>query len=169
MHLLRRGWRRLVLLVVFVMPSIYVSQGDLSTLIALRNMRLTNRHAIRIVARVRLYRTTALPTSWIGEDELGALVSWPRERLGWLRRTPYSGRRSDLEEVPPALARGTRWPGAGSGRPPRTDGAASKNVTIRASDAERAAWEQAAGNLALATWAQRELNAAARRARKRSR
>src|SRR5436190_12614430 len=94
---------------------------------------------------MRLYRSQDLPGRWIGEDQDGALVHWPAERGGWARRTPYTGGKRQLEECEPALARGTGWPGGGRARRPRApSGKLSKPVTIRASDDEREAWEQAA-------------------------
>jgi hypothetical protein len=111
---------------------------------------------------MKLYRSPDLPGRWIGEDQDGALVHWPIERGGWNRRTPYTGGKRQLEEVAPALARGTGWPGGGRGRRPLR-GAPSKPVTIRATDDERAAWDRAAErrDRTLSDWCRDTLNAAA--------
>lgn len=37
---------------------------------------------------------------------------WPAEKRGWSRHTAYVGPRRAMEEVEPALARGTGWAGA---------------------------------------------------------
>jgi hypothetical protein len=111
---------------------------------------------------MKLYRSPDLPGRWIGEDQDGALVHWPIERGGWNRRTPYTGGKRQLEEVAPALARGTGWPGGGRGRRPLR-GAPCKPVTIRATDDERAAWDRAAErrDRTLSDWCRDTLNAAA--------
>ena len=111
---------------------------------------------------MKLYRSPDLPDRWIGEDQDGALVHWPIEHGGWNRRTPYTGGKRQLEEVAPAQARGTGWPGGGVGRRPLR-GATSKPVTIRATDVERGAWERAAGKrgLNLSDWCRDALNSAA--------
>lgn len=116
---------------------------------------------------MKLYRSPQLPDLWIGEDAYGALVQWPAASGGWQQRTPYAGPRRALEAVEPALARGTGWPGVPTGRPARAGGP-SRNVTIRAAEDERAAWERAAGAAgaeSLSEWGRRELNAAAARPR----
>jgi hypothetical protein len=89
------------------------------------------------------------------------------EPNGWLKRTPYTGGKRQLEEVAPALARGTRWPGAGRAPRPRDPAGmpSDAQVGIRATQEERATWLRAAEvrDQALAAWARDELNAAATR------
>jgi hypothetical protein len=111
---------------------------------------------------MKLYRSPDLPGRWIGEDQDGALVHWPIERGGWHRRTPYTGGKRQLEEVLPALARGTGWPGGGVGRRPLR-GSMSKPVTIRATDTERDSWERSASKRerSLSDWCRDILNSAA--------
>ena len=92
---------------------------------------------------MRLYRSKEHPGHWIGEDAHGALMIWPAEPRGWTKRTHYDGGKRQLEEVEPALARGTGWPGGGKGRRPKR-GAPAKGLTIRVTDGERAEWERAA-------------------------
>jgi hypothetical protein len=116
---------------------------------------------------VKLYRSPELPGQWIGNDSEGALVRWPDEPGGWAKRTPYTGGKRQLEEVEPALARGTRWPGAGRAPRPR-DPAGMRSDTqigLRATKQERAKWERAAEvhEQSLTTWARDELNTAADR------
>ena len=116
---------------------------------------------------MRLYRSPDLPGKWIGEDKEGALMVWPAEKRGWSRRTAYVGPRRALEEVEPALARGTGWAGGGRAHHPRSaSGRPSRPITIRVTDEERAAWEGAAGRAkrTLSEWCRDELNAAAERA-----
>jgi len=112
---------------------------------------------------MKLYNAPVAPNSWIGEDEHGMLMVWPREANGWARRTTWLGGRRHLTEVEPALARGTRWPGAGRSRRPRAaSGEAShERITLRATAGERAAWEQAAKacEAGLTVWARDVLNA----------
>jgi hypothetical protein len=116
---------------------------------------------------MRLYRSKDHPGQWIGEDEHGALMLWPARPRGWSKRTGYSGAKRQLEEVEPALARGTGWPGSPVGRRPRGSRAADTQLGIRATREERAAWQRAADDHArkLAEWARDELNAAAARPR----
>jgi hypothetical protein len=111
---------------------------------------------------VRLYRSKEHPDHWIGEDEHGALLLWPVEPKGWLRRTPYIGGKRQLEEVEPALARGTGWPGGGHGPAPRA-GVTSRNLGIRVADHERTAWESAAraSDRKLSDWIRSVCNTAA--------
>ncbi len=117
---------------------------------------------------VKLFRAPDGDDHWIGEDKRGGLVTWPNQRAGWQQRTPYTGSRRGLVEVEPALARGTGWPGAGGGRPPRSaSGKPSGSLTIRLSSEERAAWTTAAEGRALSDWARAELNAIASRKRER--
>lgn len=92
---------------------------------------------------MKLFRSASLPGRWIGEDKHGALVHWPAEPRGFAQRTPYKGPKRELEEVEPALARGTGWPGARGGRLP-SRGSASKPLTLRVTDQERKAWQHAA-------------------------
>lgn len=113
---------------------------------------------------MKLYRSRQLPKHWIGEDKLGGLVYWPAERGGWAQRTPYTGGKRQLEEVDPALARGSGWPGGGRGPAPRSSsGAASKSITIRVTEEERAAWDRAAHERSqrLSDWVRDTCNAAA--------
>jgi len=116
----------------------------------------------------KLFHCNAMPDRWIGTDEAGELVHWPREEGGWAHRTVFHMGRKILVEVEPALARGTGWFGAGAGRPPRgaggiVGGSASSPVTIRATDEERQTWEAAAKKTGqkLSEWAREKLNKAA--------
>src|SRR4051812_47555584 len=95
---------------------------------------------------MRLYRSREVPDHWIGEDKHGALMVWPAVSNGWLQRTAYTGGKRQLEEVEPALARGTRWPGAGRARKPRSAGGevSARRLTLRATDAEVDSWEHRA-------------------------
>ena len=116
---------------------------------------------------MKLYRSAEYPNHWIGTDAEGALVRWPMEPNGWAKRTPYSGGKRQLEEVVPALARGTRWPGAG--RAPRlrdpTGKPSDAQLGVRATQDEYDTWRRAseAREQTLASWARNELNAAATR------
>jgi len=110
---------------------------------------------------MKLYYSAEIADHWIGEDRHGALVVWPAEPRGWTHRTPYTGGKRPLEEVSPALARGTGWPGALGGKIRAPSGAPSKPVGVRATDDERAAWERAAGERKLSDWIRDTLNAAA--------
>jgi hypothetical protein len=121
---------------------------------------------------MKLFRSREMPDHSIGEDKLGGLVHWPKQRAGWAQRTPYTGGKRPLEEVDPALARGTGWPGGGRGPAPRAaSGTASKSLTIRVTDAERTAWEGAAQEheRTLSDWIRDICNAAAPPADVRSR
>jgi hypothetical protein len=102
----------------------------------------------------------------IGEDRHGALLIFPAKVRGWASRTPFVGSRLELEEVSPALARGTKWPGAIGGKSRDPSGAPSRTVGIRATDDERAAWQRAAdaSGIRLTDWARRSLNQIAARA-----
>ena len=114
----------------------------------------------------RLYRSRDLPSQWIGTDQAGALMVWPNEKRGWAKRVSYTGPKRALEEVEPALARGTGWAGGGRAHHPRSaTGRPSKPVAIRATEEERAAWEGAAKHLkrTLSEWCRGELNDAATR------
>jgi hypothetical protein len=78
----------------------------------------------------------------------------------------YTGLKRGLEEVAPALAKGTGWPGGGRAHHPRSaTGRPSQPVTLRATEEERAAWEGAAKHLkrTLSEWCRSELNDAAAR------
>ncbi|HWO20380.1 MAG TPA: hypothetical protein VNO30_16540 [Kofleriaceae bacterium] len=116
---------------------------------------------------MKLYRSPEYPNHWIGTDAEGALVRWPMEPSGWAKRTPYTGGKRQLEEVLPALARGTRWPGAGRSRRPRDPAGkpSDAQIGIRATQEERATWQRAseAREKTLAAWVRDELNAAATR------
>ena len=118
---------------------------------------------------VKLYRSKELPGQWIGEDKHGALMKWPAEPGGWMQRTAYTGGKRQLEEAEPALARGTRWPGAGRARRPRasTGEASTRLLAIRATPGELAAWERRASDEGKrpSVWARDELNAAVARPR----
>jgi hypothetical protein len=106
-----------------------------------------------------------MPGYWIGEDH-GALMVWPVERGGWAKRTAYTGGKRQLEEVEPALARGTGWPGGGRGPAPRdASGKPSKTIGLRCTDDEREKWERASGKRAqpFAVWARNTLNSEADR------
>ena len=118
---------------------------------------------------MRLYRWKDYPAYWIGEDAHGSCMLWPAAPRGWSKRTAYTGSKRQLEEVEPALARGTGWPGGGSGRRP-TRGEASKPLTIRVTATERGAWERAAKERgrALSDWIRDTCNAAADDTRPRS-
>lgn len=113
------------------------------------------------IAAMKLYRSAEVADQWIGEDRHGALVIWPAQPRGWMHRTPYTGGKRQLEEVSPALARGTGWPGAVGGKVRAPSGAPSKPVGVRATDEERAAWVRAAGERKLSDWIWDTLNAAA--------
>jgi hypothetical protein len=118
---------------------------------------------------VKLYKSKELPGQWIGEDKHGVLMKWPAEPGGWMKCTPYTGGRRQLEVAKPALARGTRWPGAGRApRPRATSGEAStRQLAVRATPEEFAAWERRASEEAKLTsvWARDELNAVVARPR----
>ena len=112
---------------------------------------------------MKLYRSKEYPDHWVGEDEHGALLLWPAKPRGWLKRTPYTGSKRVLEEVSPALARGTKWPGAIGGKLRDPSGKPSRPIAIRATDDERAAWQRAADEreTSLTVWARDTLNSAA--------
>jgi hypothetical protein len=118
------------------------------------------------MSKFRLFKSDEYPQHWIGTDELGGIVYWPKAPKGWSRRTPYNGSKRGLEEVDPALARGTGWPGGGRGPAPRDpSGAATDQVGLRVTHGEREKWEQAATvrQQSLTGWARGELNEAADR------
>lgn len=120
---------------------------------------------------VKLYRSREIPDHWIGEDKHGALMLWPTERGGWAKRTAYTGGKRPLEEVEPALARGTGWPGGGRAPKPRSaSGALSTSFGIRVSPEERESWKQAAQErkMPLSDWVREALNSAARPRTKKS-
>jgi hypothetical protein len=114
--------------------------------------------------RRKLYQSKERPDHWIGEDEHGVLMIWPARRRGWLKRTGFSGSKRQLQEVDPALARGTGWPFGPVGRRPR-GGEASSTLGIRVTSSERAKWQRAADKRerGLTVWAREELDAAADR------
>lgn len=112
---------------------------------------------------MKLYRSKDFPDAWIGQDVEGSLVRWPAEPQGWLRRTPYWGKKQVLEEVEPALARGTGWPGAGRA-PKRRDPTgkpSSAMIGIKCTTDERDAWARRADDegKAISGWARDTLNA----------
>ena len=92
---------------------------------------------------------------------------WPAERGGWAKRTAYTGPKRQLEECEPVLARGSGWPGGGTGRPPRQGGAPAKSFGIRATVEEIEAGGRRAGeeHKRPSAWARDALNAAAARPR----
>ena len=115
---------------------------------------------------MRLFRSKEHPDHWIGEDQHGALLLWPAEPKGWLRRTPYTGGKRQLEEVESALARGTGWPGGGYGPPPRApSGKSSKTLGVRVTEDERRYWQRAAKvrDQGLSDWVRDSCNEAADR------
>jgi hypothetical protein len=118
------------------------------------------------LAAMKLYKSAEYPGQWIGTDAEGALVRWPAERGGWQRRTPYTGGKRQLEEVSSVLARGSGWPGGGTGRPPR-QGASTRMFGIRATDDEIATWTQRADeeHKRPTVWARDTLNTEAGRPR----
>lgn len=110
----------------------------------------------------RLYRSEEHPDQWIGEDEHGVLMLWPARPRGWAKRVGYTGGKRHLQEVEPALARGTGWPFGGRGPKSRSpSGVVSKTLGLRVTMEERAAWEKAAGERSLSDWMRDTLNAAA--------
>lgn len=106
------------------------------------------------MASLKLYRSKEHPDHWVGEDKHGALLLFPSKIRGWLSRTPYVGSRSELEEVSPMQARGTKWPGAIGGKPRDPSGKPSKIVGIRVTEDEREAWQAAADtrDVSLTEW-----------------
>lgn len=111
---------------------------------------------------MRLFRAKEHPDHWVGEDEHGVLMLWPARPRGWAKRTGYSGAKRQLEEVEPALARGTGWPFGGRGPKSRSpSGVVSKTIGLRVTAEERAAWELAAGERSLSDWMRDTLNAGA--------
>ena len=111
---------------------------------------------------MRLYRSKDHPDHWVGEDAHGSLMVWPATSRGWAKRTSYTGSKRQLEEVEPALARGTGWPGGGAGRLP-SRGEPSEPLTIRVTARERAAWKRAAKDRdrGLSDWVRDTCNTAA--------
>ena len=116
---------------------------------------------------LKLYRSKEHADHFVGEDQHGALLLFPAKARGWMKRTPYVGSKRGLEEAAPALARGTKWPGAIGGKPRAANGQPSKPLTIRATDDERAAWQRAADerHVRLTAWARETLNEHVRPAR----
>jgi hypothetical protein len=112
----------------------------------------------------KLFRSKEHPDHWIGEDEHGVLMLWPAKPRGWAKRTGYAGPKRQLEEVEPALARGTGWPFGPVGRRPRGN-EPSTTLGIRVTPSERAKWQRAADkrDQGLTVWARDELNASADR------
>jgi len=87
---------------------------------------------------------------------------WPARPRGWAKRQGFVGAKRALEEVEPALARGTGWPGGPVGRKPQADRAADTQLGIRATTEEREAWLRTAqknGYRSEAPWARDVLNA----------
>jgi hypothetical protein len=91
-------------------------------------------------------------------------VLWLARPRGWANRTGYAESQRQLEEVDPALARGTGWPFGPVGRRPR-GGGVSSTLGIRMTTSERAKFQRAADrrDRGLTVWARDELNAAADR------
>jgi hypothetical protein len=119
---------------------------------------------------LRLYRSDEHPDQLVGEDQHRALVVFPATPKGWARRTPYTGERSKLVEISPALARGTKWPGARGGRVADPSGKPrSRFVAIMATDEQRARWAAAAAErgLTLSQWTREALDAYSAQPRKR--
>ena len=83
---------------------------------------------------LRLYESKHYSDRWIGEDERGLLWYWERRQGGWAQRGPHAGRRRNLTEVEPALARGTGWPGAGVGRRRLAGAELGRPRTVRIDD-----------------------------------
>ena len=112
----------------------------------------------------KLFRSKEHPDHWIAEDEHGVLMVWPGRPKGWAKRAGYTGSKRLLEEVEPALARGTGWPFGPVGRRPR-NGEASNTLGIRVTTSERTKWQRAADKRerGLTVWARDELNSAADR------
>jgi hypothetical protein len=121
---------------------------------------------------VKLYKSKELPGQWVGEDKHGALMTWPAEPDGWTKRTAYAGARRQLEEITPALARGSGWPGAGRAPRPRASSgeASTRRLGIRATPTEYDAWEHRANeeDKRISDWARDELNAVVARPRSKS-
>lgn len=118
---------------------------------------------------MKLYRASELPNQWVGEDKHGALMAWPKEPRGWMKRTAYLGPPRQLEEVEPALARGTGWPGAGRAPRPRAPSgeASTERLAIRATPTEFKEWKHWAkeDGKRPSDWGRDELNAASARRR----
>ena len=118
---------------------------------------------------MKLYKSKDLPGQWVGEDQQGALMRWPAEPGGWTKRTAYAGGKRQLEEVEPALARGTRWPGAGRAPLPRASSgeASTRQLAIRATPEELADWERRADeeHKRPSVWARDTLNSEVARPR----
>ena len=112
---------------------------------------------------MKLFRSKDHPGFWIGEDRHGALMIWPAEPRGWTKRTHYDGGKRQLEELSASDARGTGWPGGGTGRKPKR-GEPAKGLTIRVTDTERREWERAAKSLdsGLSDWVRDTCNREAR-------
>lgn len=118
---------------------------------------------------VKLYRAPMLPNHWVGNDKRGGLVTWPAKEHGWDERTPYDGPRRGLVEVAPALARGTGWPGGGTGRKPASEsGQPGENRTIRVPADEWKAWDEhaKAEGQTRSDWIRKACEAAMRRAKR---
>ena len=115
---------------------------------------------------LKLYRSKVHAEQWVGEDRHGALLIFPARNRGWTARTPFVGSRLELEEVSPAHARGTKWPGAVGGKSRDPSGKPSRTVGIRATDDERTSWQRAANasGSSLTDWARRSLNQVAAKA-----
>lgn len=100
----------------------------------------------------------------ISEDDHGSLVAWPAEPKGWARRTPYTGPKRALEEVPRVQAKRTGWPHAPRGPDPQ-GGEPMVSRGLRATDDQFAKWQRAARkrDQEWGDWARDRLNTAADR------
>jgi hypothetical protein len=112
---------------------------------------------------LKLYTHPDFPEQWIGEDKHHALLRFPKEAGGWVNRTAFDGDRRRLVKATPSEARGTRWPGAGSGRKTLEGGASVENRTIRTNKTDGKAWDDARGDVPFSIWARDALNEKARR------
>jgi hypothetical protein len=118
---------------------------------------------------VKLYQSPDLDGRWVAEDQDGALVHWPNEPKGWLKRTPFTGNKRQLVEVDYRLARKTGWPGGPTGRPPASL-EPTKMFGIRATVGQIAKWSRRAKDEGKkpSVWAKEELDAALDRPAKKS-
>ena len=109
---------------------------------------------------LRLYVSKYYPDRWIGEDERESLWYWERIEDGWARRGPHEGRRRNLTEVDPALARGTGWPGAGVGRRRLAGAELGRPRTVRVDDTRWNAVIDAAdkSNVGVSEWVRQAID-----------
>jgi hypothetical protein len=112
-----------------------------------RNVARSRAVALRFrrwMASLKLYRSKEHPNHWVGEDRYGSLLLFPAKIRGWASRTPYTGSKTELEEVSAMQARGTKWPGAIGGKTRDPSGKPSRIIGIRVTQAERETWQVAA-------------------------